>query len=549
MASISPVQTVSTPRYLTSFDTRRLPTRTHEILVIGSGIAGLTAALCACETMKVGLLTKAGLMQTGTWYAQGGVASAISEEDSTQLHFDDTIAAGAGLCDKEAVRILVDEGPDRIQELIRVGASFDTFQGRLRLAREGGHSLARILHVGDTTGSAIQATLVGAVTERESIAIHENCFVIDLITDGDRCVGALVIEPDGTRVVHTAPVTVLASGGSGCIFSVTTNPDISTGDGLAIAYRAGAELADVEFVQFHPTALDTDDSPRFLITEALRGEGAVLRDASGNRFMTDVHPSAELAPRDVVIRAIVDHMREGGEDRVWLDATAIDGAVLKERFPNIWEHCASVGIDLANDLVPVSPAAHYMVGGVLTDLWGRTSVPGLYASGEVACTGVHGANRLASNSLLEGLVFSRRICRAISSELETASTARAVAAPGPGIVGTSAGAPHSFDYDVAPLRRAMSEKAGVRRTDKSLRDVLALVADVSSLLFAEGAAPPDFQKQNLITVAGLIACNALTRTESRGVHYRDDFPAPDDERWRKRVVVARDTPARVVEVA
>lgn len=536
---------IEVPRYLASFDTGVLPVRRHDLLVIGSGIAGLTAALCACETRDVALVTKAGLMQTGTWYAQGGVASAISEEDSTQLHYEDTLAAGAGLCDSRAVRILVDEGPDRIQELIRIGASFDTFQGRLRLAREGGHSLARILHVGDTTGSAIQATLVGAVTEQERIRVCERCFVLDLLTHGGRCVGALVIEEDGTLAARLAPATVLASGGSGCVFDVTTNPDVSTGDGVAIAYRAGAELADVEFVQFHPTALDTDDSPRFLITEALRGEGAVLRDASGNRFMTDVHPEAELAPRDVVIRAIVDHMRKGGDTRVWLDATGIDAGVLKERFPHIWEHCAGVGIDLANDLVPVSPAAHYMVGGVRTDALGRTSVAGLYASGEVACTGVHGANRLASNSLLEGLVFSRRICGALQVD-ENPVPEVDVGGEGAGIAEQSEGADAAIgdaviaDAAITDLRRAMSENAGVRRTDGSLRSVLARIETLAASIFGSPASPVACQKQNLLTVAALIAHSALVRTESRGVHYRDDFPTPNDAEWRKRVVVTRD---------
>ena len=538
------VPQLQTPRYLTSFDTRELPTHAHDVLVIGSGIAGLTAALCACETRSVCLVTKAGLMQTGTWYAQGGVAGAISEEDSTQLHFDDTIAAGAGLCDAAAVRVLVDEGPDRIGELIKIGASFDTFQGRLRLAREGGHSLARILHVGDTTGSAIQATLVGAVTEREQIEICEHCFVIDLLTNEDRCVGALVIERDGTAAVHFAPITILASGGSGCVFSVTTNPDISTGGGMAIAYRAGADLADVEFVQFHPTALDTDDSPRFLITEALRGEGAVLRDKNGRRFMTDVHPSAELAPRDVVIRAIVEEMRKGGDSRVWLDATAIDPAVLKEGFPMIWDHCASVGIDLANDLVPVSPAAHYMVGGVLTDVWGRTSVPGLYASGEVACTGVHGANRLASNSLLEGLVFSKRICAAIDGDANPPVEAYVTGSvDGYGEHGRA----EPSEFDPMPLRRAMSDKAGVRRTDEGLRVLLGEISDAAALV-AGGVSGADFEKQNVVTVAGLIARSALIRGESRGVHYRDDFPQPDDKNWRRRIVIRRDGADRMLEV-
>ncbi len=512
-------------RYLVSFDSAEIPAHSQDVLVIGSGIAGLTAALGASSGKRVALLTKAALMETGTWYAQGGVASAISEEDSTQLHFDDTILAGAGLCREEAVRVLVDEGPECIQELIRLGASFDTFQGRLRLAKEGGHSLARILHVGDTTGSAIQALLVGAVHEREEIEVVEHTFLVDLLTEEGRCRGVLVRGEEGGLEAYLAPVTILATGGAGCVYEVTTNPDVATGDGLAAAFRAGADVSDLEFMQFHPTALDTDDSPRFLITEALRGEGAVLRDSAGRRFMLGVHPKAELAPRDIVIRGMVAAMAETGEDRVWLDATGIDGVRLKERFPNIWDRCASVGIDLASDLVPVSPAAHYMVGGVVTDLWGRTSLSGLYASGEVAATGVHGANRLASNSLLEGLVFSRRICRAIARD--GASDGRAGRITGEGFSAFAG-------FSLPELKTLMTQKAGVRRDAHGLARALATLErkrSESTSLNIE-----DLERENMCQVGRLIAAAALVRRESRGVHYREDFPKPDDRRWRRHII-------------
>ncbi|RJQ52641.1 MAG: L-aspartate oxidase [Actinobacteria bacterium] len=529
---------IETPRYLLPFDTASASTAKHEVIVVGTGIAGLTAALCAAKRHRVALLTKAPLMETSTWYAQGGVASATSEEDSTQLHFDDTIIAGAGLCRKEAVRVLVDEGPERIQELVRIGASFDTFQGRLRLAKEGGHSLARILHVGDTTGSAIQATLVGALHECERIEVFERSFVVDLLDEDGRCIGVLARDEAGGLVAHLSPVTVLATGGAGCVYSVTTNPDVATGDGLAAAYRAGADLADMEFVQFHPTALDTDDSPRFLITEALRGEGAVLRDATGERFMVGTHPRAELAPRDAVIQGIVRAMDRTGEDKVFLDATGIDAARLKERFPNIWEHCASVGIDLANDWVPVTPAAHYMVGGLVTDLWGRTSLPGLYASGEVASTGVHGANRLASNSLLEGLVFSKRICGAIERDENRRSSV-----------------PPSFDesplgvpLEVAELRKLMTEDAGVKRNERSLRCVLSRLADGEPGQAPDADGTSRLEAENLTLVGRLISRSALLRTESRGVHYREDFPQTDDATWKRRIIVNSRAADRMEEV-
>ncbi|MDQ3945926.1 MAG: L-aspartate oxidase, partial [Actinomycetota bacterium] len=383
-----------------------------DVLVLGAGVAGLSVALAAARHgLSVTLLTKAPLGASATRYAQGGVAAALSPPDSPELHFSDTLSAGGGLCDTDAVRVLCAEGPDRLRELFATGAVFDREGGALALAREGGHSLARVVHAGgDATGAEVERALVAAV-RAAGVEVAEGWLALELEVHGGGATGVTARSPVGEERVVGARHVVLASGGAGQLFSVTTNPMLSTGDGVAMSLRAGAAVADVEFMQFHPTALHDPGMPRPLLSEALRGEGAVLRDDAGVAFMAAEHPLGDLAPRDVVARAIAGRLAERGLDHLWLDATGVDG--FPARFPTIWTACRTVGLDPTRDWLPVAPAAHYLCGGVVTDLDGATSLPGLWACGEVACTGVHGANRLASNSLLEGLVFGHRVTAAI----------------------------------------------------------------------------------------------------------------------------------------
>ncbi|MDY0340347.1 MAG: L-aspartate oxidase, partial [Coriobacteriia bacterium] len=405
-------------RYLTTFDTDSMPIERTGVLVIGSGIAGLTAALHAAELGPVTLVTKSEVADANTWYAQGGIAGAVGVADSVDLHLADTLVVGQGLCNAEVVRAVVGEAADALAELQAFGVRFDRAEsGEVALAREGGHSLPRVLHSGDATGAEVQDTLSAAVRGTRGIKLVEDTFLVDLLTDDERCVGALVMDRGSHAMMAlTADAVVLATGGSGQTYRVTTNPLVATGDGVAAAWRAGAEIADMEFMQFHPTALDSDATVKFLITEALRGEGAYLLDCGLERFMPAVHPLAELAPRDVVSREIEKVMHRCGRPNVWLDARHLGADFLERRFPTIWQGCREAGFDLSRDLVPVAPAAHYLIGGVRTDIDGRSSLPGLYAAGECAASGLHGGNRLASNSLLEGLVFSRRIVRALEHE-------------------------------------------------------------------------------------------------------------------------------------
>ncbi len=386
-----------------------------DLLVLGSGIAGLSAAIQAAQRgWQVGVVTKGLLATSATRYAQGGVAAALEAPDSAALHQADTLTAGAGLCDVDAVHVLVTEGPRRVRELIELGARFDARDGVLELAIEGGHSLRRVVHAGgDATGAEIERALADAAHSLPTIDVRERCFSVDLIVEDGRCAGVRALDPSGRPLELRARHTVLATGGAGQLFAVTTNPEVSTGDGIAMALRAGVAVADVEFMQFHPTAMDHASMPRPLLSEALRGDGAVLRDEHGVRFMVDEHPLADLAPRDVVARAIARRLVERRLDHLWLDATMI--ADFPDRFPTIWASAQSVGIDPRVEFLPVAPAAHYLSGGIATDLDGASTLPGLWSCGEAACSGVHGANRLASNSLLDGLVFAPRIVEAIAA--------------------------------------------------------------------------------------------------------------------------------------
>jgi L-aspartate oxidase len=525
--------------YIASLPPRPLLRRQFDVLVLGGGIAGLTAAIAAARRWHVGLLTKAGLNDTTTFLAQGGIAAALGESDSPDLHFQDTVNAGAGLCDPEAVRVLVNEGPDRVRELIEICPRFDRQNGEIVLGREGAHSVRRVAHAGgDATGREVASALSEAARVGSRVQLYEDEFAIDLLTIDGRCIGALSLNlADGEYTLNLAMVTILATGGAGQVYARTTNPEVATGDGVAMAYRAGASIRDLEFVQFHPTGLAVGDSPTPLVTEALRGEGALLRNAAGERFMPAVDPKAELAARDVVVRGMLAEMAREGSSHVYLDATGLDADMLRERFPRVTALLAEHELDLSRDLVPVAPVAHYFIGGVVTDVWGRTTVPGLYAAGEVASTGVHGANRLASNSLLEGLVFGDRVVRHLDRYIgRLGEDVRRLQFELP--MQSEPPAQHS---DIAAVRRRvtelMSDKVGWLRGDEGLLAALEELHATNSSLRLGAAGPPEFELLNILTLATQITKCALLREESRGVHVRDDFPERDDYHWQRHITL------------
>ncbi len=525
--------------YVASRSEEALHRRTFDVLVLGGGIAGLTAAIGAARRWRVGLLTKSTFDDTTTFLAQGGIAAALGPSDSPELHFEDTVKAGAGLCDEETVRVLVNEGPDRVRELMEICPRFDKVDGQIVLGREGAHSVPRVVHAGgDATGSEVSSALAEAARVGSRVQLYEDEFVIDLLTVGGRCVGALTLNlADGGLTLNVAMVTILATGGAGQVYGRTTNPRVATGDGIAMAYRAGAAIRDLEFVQFHPTGLAIPGQETVqLITEALRGEGAYLRNAAGERFMAAYDPRAELASRDVVVRAMVAEMRVERSEHVYLDATHLDAAWLRERFPVVSAGLADHGLDLATQLVPVAPVCHYFIGGVVTDQWGRTTVPGLYASGEVASTGVHGANRLASNSLLEGLVFSDRVVRDLDRYIgRLGEDVRRLRFDLP--EAASAG----DDRDAAAARRRLTDvmrhKVGVLRRADDLTAALGELNDLTSGLRFGPMGEAEYEVLNMLTLGTQIAKCALLREESRGVQLRDDYPNADDEHWRRHITL------------
>jgi len=485
------------------------------VIVVGTGIAGLVAALQAGRNgHAVTLVTKSELAESNTKYAQGGIAAVMFPDDSVEAHIEDTLRVGAGLNTRRAVEVLCTEGPERIRDLIRLGVEFDRERGELARGREAAHSSARVLHAGgDATGAAIEAALVAAV--RESAArILEYSFVKDLVVRDGRVIGVDVLDPAGLPERLEADAVILASGGAGQLYLHTTNPTVTTGDGVAAAFRAGAQLSDVEFYQFHPTSLAVPGN--FLVSEAVRGEGAVLLDADGRRFMFDVHPDGELAPRDVVARGIARQMAAQGGAPVLLDATALGASFLAERFPGITATCAANGLDWGSQPIPVTPAAHYWMGGVRTDEWGRTSLPGLYAVGEVACTGVHGANRLASNSLLESLVFAWRSVGTLDQPWAELPAEASAGVMDPELRSSAVTVP----FERAELQTLMWEKAGVFRSGEELTEAAEQLAGWSS----QDESVHGRENANLLDLARLVVGAALTREESRGAHYRSDFP-------------------------
>ena len=494
--------------------------KSADFLVIGGGVAGLRAAIEVASQGTVIVLTKDKPTESTTEYAQGGIAVALSDEDKVGIHYDDTIKAGAGLCNDDAVKVMVEEGPDYIRELISWGAEFDKDGSSLSFTIEAAHSKKRILHAhGDSTGKEIERVLINKAKSCPSISRYDFAFTLDLIMKENRCIGASVLRGDSV-INFYAKVVILATGGAGQVYSKTTNPVIATGDGIAIAYRAGALIKDMELVQFHPTTLYSRGAPQFLLSEAMRGEGAILRNIHNKQFMTEYHEMAELASRDTVTRAIVSEMVKTNSRHVYLDLTHLDKVFVKNRFPQIYSTCLQYDIDITENLIPVSPAAHYMMGGVATNIDGETSIEGLFAAGEVASTGVHGANRLASNSLLEGLVFG---ARAGKCSAKYAGTKGDVIISETDLVQYEEVQTFDSEKVRSTLRQVMWNKVGIIRCKKSLSAARAWLERKAFIFKAPLRTRRDYELRNLMTVSNLITDSALLRRGSVGAHYRSDL--------------------------
>ena len=516
--------------------------------VVGSGIAGVRAAIELSQAGSVLVLAKSSLSESATAYAQSGIAVALSDEDEIALHEQDTINAGDGLCNPETVALLVEEGPKYITQLIEWGTEFDRAGTKLAFTREAAHSRSRILHAnGDSSGREISRALLARAHTIPHLHLRPHAFTTSLVLEKGRAVGVQFIdENDGTLHELRAGAVLLATGGLGQLYRDTTNPEVATGDGIAIAYESGAVLADMEFVQFHPTALCVQGAPRFLLSEALRSEGAVLRNISLERFMKRYHEAQELAPRDVIARAITTEMHRTNSKHVYLDMTSKSQEFFEKRFPRIYSTCVGYGLDLASDLAPISPAAHFMIGGVKTDGWGRTSIPGLYAAGETAANGVHGANRLASNSLLEGLIFGARAGIAMIQDAPGSqkNSAHLPGSPAP-VKWNEPDKHHEKGKPKQPemtaletIREVMWKQVGILRSGKDLKTAIEVLTALP-LPRPEKNHRGDYELRNLHTLALLIARSALAREESRGSHYRADFPYRDDDTFRKHSLVAK----------
>lgn len=532
-----------TPRYLHAFDSRRALHRFTDVLIIGGGLAGLRAANAVETNQSVLVVTKDHLPESNSSYAQGGIAGVLDPADRFEDHVTDTLIAGGNLCDVEVVDTVVREGPRRIEELVRWGTKFDETDDGLALGREGGHSRERIVHaLGDATGREVMRAVIAKTREMSNIEIWEKAFTLDLLTYEGRCRGAMIIGTDMKPQMVWAKETILCTGGAGQVFRESTNPPVATGDGQAIAYRAGVELRDMEFIQFHPTVLYIAGSSRSLITEAIRGEGAHLVDATGHRFMPDYDSRAELAPRDVVSQSIVRQMAATKHPCVYLELSHLNPDQVHQRFPGIAETCHKFGLDLATDRIPVRPGAHYMIGGVSVDRQGRTSLPGLWAAGEVTSSGLHGANRLASNSLLEGLVYGARAGEA-ASRAAAEGNSKMIALP---IVHPVHHRSEAFDIaDVrVSLKSLMGRLVGVERDANGLREASDAVRSLSAYVMPHQFDTIEgWELQNLLTAASCMIAAALARCESRGVHFRSDFPAPNDAQWRRHLTIRIDVDA------
>jgi L-aspartate oxidase len=506
----------------------------YDYIIIGSGIAGLYTALLAKETGSVLIVTKGSIEDCNTRYAQGGIAAPIGKNDSPDLHFQDTIAAGDGLCDPVAVRILVDEAPDRIADLIKYGVPFDTLDGQVALTREAAHSVPRILHAGgDATGEHIEVTLSRQV-RMSSVEVLEYCLATQILLDNGKVTGVRALDSrSGMTVEYGCGSVILATGGAGRLFKYTTNSDVATGDGIALAYHAGAEITDMEFFQFHPTVLRLPGVPSFLISEAVRGEGGLLRNVEGYRFMPDYTPEAELASRDVVARSIVYEMRKTGSDRVFLDVTHLSPRLVTTRFPHIYRFCFDHGLDISKGLIPVAPAAHYFMGGVKVNSWGETNIAGLFAAGETACTGVHGANRLASNSLLEVVVFSKRIVERTQQKdkpvLGSTGTVTEVHSLMPRV-----DAEIPLRFNLPNFQSLLWDKVGIVRSGEGLTEAANILMQWQPCL-PWAIDRPTYELNNMVLNARMMTEAALLRQESRGAHFRTDFPNSSPE-WQQHIV-------------
>ncbi len=555
-------------RYLVDFEYNNIKKEHHDAIIIGSGIAGVYTALEISPEADIAILTKETIDISNSVLAQGGIAVSLDKKDSPELHLKDTLYAGGGLCDEESVWVLVNEAAGNIHRLCDFGVNFDKKDTHdeketqeLSLTREAAHSMNRIIHAGDTTGKEVCDKLISVVKTRENIRIFENTFVIDLLTENGKCKGVLICDENGGDMrLMLSDIVICATGGYGQLYSNTTNPEVATGDGISMAYRAGAELTDLEFIQFHPTVLYHPDNKSFLISEAVRGEGALLKNSEGGRFMPEYHQLAELAPRDVVSRAIFKEMKRTGTTNVYLDISFKGKEYLENRFPNIYKTCLSYGIDITKDLIPVAPAEHYCMGGIKADTQGRTNIDGFFACGECASNGIHGANRLASNSLLEGLVFGRIIALHVDEMLKIGKADQVGVRVKDGSQVQTAGneAPENksgyivtYDSEKIKIKRdiqqEMTKNVGIIRSREGLEKALGKIKSLTALMkdstnnsINNTKDLNDYELRNILLLSRLVVESALEREESRGAHYRADFSEKDDVNWKRHIIKRRE---------